>query len=66
MLPPNDGGLDLDEATKLAEQGITRCLLNVLGDGSPLVRAELATGMNLLTVVIRDDVSSLVSSIKVC
>lgn len=48
---PNERGLDdLDEATQLAEQEISRCLLNVLGDGSPLVRAELATGMDLLTI----------------
>lgn len=48
-LLPNDGGLDdLDESTKFAEQEITRCLLNVHGDGSPFVRAELATGMHLL------------------
>jgi len=49
QLLPNDRGRDeLDKATEFAEQEISRCLINVLGDGSPLVRAELATGMNLL------------------
>lgn len=46
----NDSRLDEepDEATEVAEQDIARCLLNVVGDGSPIVRAELAIGMNLL------------------
>lgn len=49
-LPSNNGGFDddLDEATEVAEQMIARCLLKVLFDGSPLVRAELAIGTNLL------------------
>jgi hypothetical protein len=48
-LPPNNAGSDddLDEAAEVAEQLIARCLLKVLCDGSPLVRAELAIGMNL-------------------
>lgn len=48
-LPSNNGGSDddVDEATEVAEQMIARCLLKVLNDGSPLVRAELAIGMNL-------------------
>lgn len=46
-LSRNDGGRDdgLDEATQVAEQGIARVLLEVLCDGSPLVRTELAIGM---------------------
>lgn len=47
---------DLDEATRIREQEISHSLLNVLGDGSPLVRAELATGLNL--VHDKDGVSS--------
>lgn len=45
-LPPNNGGSDDDteEVTEVAEQVIARCLLKVLSDGSPLVRAELAIG----------------------
>ena len=49
-LPPSNLGSDddLDEATEAAEEVIARCLLKVLCDGSPLVRAELAIGMYLL------------------
>lgn len=48
-LPPNNGGSDedLDEGAEVAEQEIARCLLEVLYDGSPLVRAELAICTNL-------------------
>lgn len=35
---------DVDEYVQAAEQEIARYLLRVLSDGSPLVRAELATG----------------------
>ncbi|XP_024365360.1 regulatory-associated protein of TOR 1 isoform X3 [Physcomitrium patens] len=46
-LSRNDGGRDdgLDEATQVAEQGIARVLLEVLCDGSPLVRTELAIAL---------------------
>lgn len=55
--PPNNAGSDddIDEATEVAEQTIARCLLKVLSDGSPLVRAELAIGANLFFNFIIDD-----------
>ncbi|KAG0616749.1 hypothetical protein M758_5G139500 [Ceratodon purpureus] len=45
--PSNNVGSDddLEEATEVAEEVIARCLLKVLCDGSPLVRAELATAL---------------------
>jgi len=57
-LPPNNGGFDddQDEATEVVEQVIARCLLKVLSDGSPLVRADLAIGLNLLFKICGIDV----------
>jgi len=56
-LPSNNGGFDddQDEGTEVVEQVIARCLLKVLFDGSPLVRAELAIGMNLLLKICGTD-----------
>lgn len=47
-LPTEGVDDDVDDESQMAEQEIAKYLLKVLGDGSPLVRAELAIGDNLI------------------